>query len=65
MPLTRIYIEMNIILDFKTSLVEIEGRWNELGDWDCHIHTVGTMYKIKKLMRTYCVAQGTLFNAFW
>ena len=27
--------------------MEIGGRWNELGDWDWHIHIVGTMYKIK------------------
>ena len=21
-------------------------RWDELGDWDCHIYTIDTMYKI-------------------
>ena len=22
------------------------GGWDELGDWDCHIYTIDTMYKI-------------------
>ena len=23
-----------------------DGRWDELGDWDCHIYVIDTMYKI-------------------
>ena len=37
---------------------EIKG-WNGLGNQDCHKYT--TMYK----MRTYCIAQRTLFSALW
>ena len=40
-----------------------EEMWDEIGDWDWHIYT--TMYKIKKLIRTYCIAQGTLLSAMW
>ena len=39
------------------------GGWDELGDWDWHIYTI--MYKIDKLMRTCCIAQGTQLNALW
>ena len=30
----------------KLNLVTRPGRWDELGDWDWHIYTIDTMYKI-------------------
>ena len=38
---------------------ERRGR-NKLGVWDQQIHT--TMYKTDKTTRSYCIAQGTIFN---
>ena len=36
----------------------------ELGDWDWHIYTIDTMYKIDNSWEhTYCIAQGTLLTA--
>ena len=45
--------------------VRTEG-WDELGDWDRHIHTTDVVDKqILELMRTYCKAQGTRLNTLW
>lgn len=37
------------------------GRWDELGAWDWHTYTPfnGATYKMRKLMRNYCIALGT------
>ena len=37
-----------------------KGEWDKLGDWHY------TLLCIKQiLMRTYCIARGTLFRALW
>ena len=39
-------------------------RWEEVGGWDRRTYTIDTMCK-GELKRSYCIAQGALFNALW
>ena len=48
----------NLFTNIENKLMATKGEGvDRLGVWDWHIHT--TVYKIN---RTYCIAQGTIFN---
>ena len=44
----------------QTNGYQKEGQWDELGDWDWHIYTTGTMYEINN--ENLHIAQGAPYS---